>query len=197
MLDLSLFDHPDYDGHERVLHFYDEKSGAKGVIAIHNTARGPSLGGCRIWPYATAVEAVTDALRLSRGMTYKAALANLDLGGGKAVVMADPKTDKSEAFFKGLAQAVNDLNGRYITAEDVGTTVKDMVVIKKYTSHVVGLPENLDQDNGDPSPYTSYGIYQGIRASAMHRFHADTLSGLTVAVQGVGKVGYHLCHLLH
>jgi leucine dehydrogenase len=197
MLNLSLFSHPDFDGHERVLHFFDESSGVKGVIAIHNTFRGPSLGGCRIWPYASAGEALTDALRLSRGMTYKAALANLNLGGGKAVVMADPKKDKSEAFFKAIASAVNDLNGRYITAEDVGTTVKDMVMLKKHTSHVVGLPENLDQDDGDPSPYTSYGIYQGIRASVMHRFQTDQVDGLTVAVQGLGKVGSHLCHLLH
>ena len=197
MQTVPLFSHPDYDGHERVLHFFDESSGVKGVIAIHNTSRGPSLGGCRIWPYGTVEEALTDALRLSRGMTYKAALANLDLGGGKAVVIADPKQDKSEALLKAIAKAVNDLGGRYITAEDVGTTVKDMVVIKKYTSHVVGLPENLDQDDGDPSPYTSYGIYQGIRASVKHRFHSEEVKGLTIAVQGVGKVGYHLCHLLH
>ncbi len=197
MSGLSLFSHPDYDSHERVLHFFDANSGVQGVIAIHNTYRGPSLGGCRIWPYTTGAEALTDALRLSRGMTYKAALANLNLGGGKAVIMANAKTDKSEEFFKGIAQAVNDLCGKYITAEDVGTTVKDMVVMKKYTNHVVGLPENLDQDDGDPSPYTSYGIFQGILASVKHRFKTDQMTGLTVAVQGVGKVGYHLCHLLH
>ena len=197
MTNISIFLHPDFHQHERILTFYDAKSGTKGIIAIHNTFRGPALGGCRIWPYASEADAFTDALRLSRGMTYKAALANLNLGGGKAVIIANPKTDKNPQMFKVLAEAVNDLRGKYITAEDVGTCVSDMTIVKQHTDFVVGLPIRPDQDDGDPSHYTAYGVYQGLKASVKHRFNQDSVANLTVAVQGLGSVGYKLCKLLH
>ncbi len=197
MTNISIFSHPDFNQHERILTFYDASSDTKGIIAIHNTFRGPALGGCRIWPYVNEAEAFKDALRLSRGMTYKAALANLNLGGGKAVIIANPKTDKNPQIFKALAEAINDLRGKYITAEDVGTCVADMTVVKQYTDFVVGLPVRPDQDDGDPSPYTAYGVYQGLKASVKHRFNQDSVANLTVAVQGLGSVGYKLCKLLH
>ncbi len=197
MTNISIFSHPDFNQHERILGFYDATSGTKGIIAIHNTFRGPALGGCRIWPYVNEAEAFKDALRLSRGMTYKAALANLNLGGGKAVIIANPKTDKNPQLFKALAEAVNDLRGKYITAEDVGTSVADMTIVKQHTDFVVGLPVKPDQDDGDPSPYTAYGVYQGLKASVKHRFHHDSVNNLTVAVQGLGSVGFKLCKLLH
>jgi leucine dehydrogenase len=195
--DISVFSHPDFNQHEKVLTFYDALSDTRGIIAIHNTFRGPALGGCRIWPYDNEAAAFKDVLRLSRGMTYKAALANLNLGGGKAVIIANPKTDKNPQMFKALADAVNDLRGKYITAEDVGTSVEDMKIVKQYTDFVVGLPVRPDQDDGDPSSYTAYGVYQGIKASVKHRLNHDSVSNLTVSVQGLGSVGYKLCNILH
>ena len=190
------FDHPDFNNHERILFFKDHNTGIKGIIAIHNTTRGPALGGCRMWPYATDNEALRDVLRLSRGMTYKAALANLQLGGGKTVLIGNPKTDKSSDVFKALAEAIDGLGGRYITAEDSGTCVADMQMIRQHTPHVVGLPTSPQEDDGDPAPYTSFGVYQGILAAAKHQFQGEGVASLTVAVQGLGSVGYSLCALL-
>jgi leucine dehydrogenase len=168
-------------------------SGLKAIIAIHNTNRGPALGGCRMWPYASEAEALTDVLRLSRGMTYKSALAGLSYGGGKSVIIGDPRRDKSEALFRAMGRFVDSLGGRYTVAEDVGISVPDVAIMGRETAHVAGLPEH---GAGDPSPATAYGVYMGIRAAARHRLGLDSLKGLRVAVQGVGHVGYYLCRHL-
>ncbi len=189
---MSVFNAVDFDNHEKVTFFYDKETGLKAIIAIHNTNRGPGLGGCRIWPYAEEQQAVTDALRLSRGMTYKAAMANLPFGGGKAVIIADSHKDKSPALLRAFGKCVEQLNGRYITAEDVGTSVEDMAFIREETSHVVGLPGG----SGDPSPFTAIGVYESIRSAVLYRLEKSSLEGVNVAVQGLGHVGYHLCKLL-
>jgi len=183
-------------GHEQVVFCHDKATGLRAIIAIHNTVLGPALGGCRMWPFASEEEAIEDALRLSRGMTYKNAAAGLNLGGGKAVIIGDPKKDKSEALFRAFGQFVQSLGGRYITAEDVGTCVQDMEAIKMETDFVAGLPVMLG-GSGDPSPFTALGTFQGIRAAVKYKLKKDKLKGLTVAVQGVGHVGYHLCKMLH
>ena len=188
-----LFGHPDFAGHEQVVFCHDGATGLHAIVAIHNTNRGPALGGCRMWPYAGEAEALGDALRLSRGMTYKAAMAGLDLGGGKAVIVGDAKRDKSEALMKAFGRAVDRLNRRYITAEDVGTTVADMDTIKTVTDHVVGVTGGA----GDPSNSTAHGVCIGILAAVRHKLGRDTLDGLHVAVQGVGNVGRFLCDYLH
>jgi leucine dehydrogenase len=189
---MAVFSAIDFDRHEQVNFFYDEETGLKAIIAIHNTNRGPALGGCRMWPYTDEQHAVTDVLRLSRGMTYKAAMANLPFGGGKAVIIGDSHRDKSPALFKAFGQCVEQLNGRYISAEDVGTSVEDMVFIREATSHVVGLPGG----SGDPSPFTALGVYESIRSAVLYRLGKSSLKGVKVAVQGLGHVGYHLCRLL-
>jgi len=190
---MTLFDHPEFSGHEQVVFSHDGATGLRAIIAIHNTSRGPALGGCRMWPYADETAALEDALRLSRGMTYKAAMAGLDLGGGKAVIIGDAKTDKSEALMKAFGRAVDRLNRRYITAEDVGTTVADMDTIRTVTDHVVGVTGGA----GDPSNSTAHGVCIGILAAVRHKLGRDTLDGLHVAVQGVGHVGRFLCDYLH
>ncbi len=182
-------------GHEQVVFCHDKTSGLKAVIAIHNTILGPSLGGLRMWPYKNESEAVEDALRLSRGMTYKNAAAGLNIGGGKAVIIGDSKTDKSEALFRAFGQFVDSLGGRYITAEDVGTCVEDMEMIKLETDYVSGLPEK-EGGGGDPSPYTAQGTFEGIKIAVKHRLKRDDLKGVKVAVQGLGHVGYYLCKYL-
>jgi leucine dehydrogenase len=179
--------------HEQLSVFTEPSCGYRGIIAIHDTTLGPALGGTRFWNYATDREAIVDALRLARGMTYKAAVSGLNLGGGKAVILGDPKLDKSEALFRAFGRVVHGLGGRYITAEDVGTTVRDMEYIRAETQHVVGLIGK----SGDPSPVTAYGVYRGMKACAKHRWGSDSLSGRTVAVQGCGHVGYYLAELLH
>jgi leucine dehydrogenase len=187
---MSVFEHHEFDGHEQVVFCHDPASGLKAIIAIHNTNLGPALGGCRMWPYASEAEALTDALRLSRGMTYKSALAGLSFGGGKSVIIGDPRRDKSEALFRAMGRYVESLGGRYTVAEDVGISVPDVVTMGRETRFVAGVPEG---GAGDPSPATAYGVYMGIKAAAKHRLGVDSLSGLRVAVQGVGHVGYYLC----
>lgn len=184
-----------YD-HEQVLICQDNHTGLKAIIAVHNTVLGPGLGGTRMWKYATEAEAINDALRLSRGMTYKASISGLNLGGAKAVIIGDPKTEKSEHLMRTFGRFVENLGGKYITAEDVGTTTKDMEYVNMETGHVVGLPESMG-GGGDPSPVTAYGVYMGLKASAKKAYGSDDLSGKTVSVQGVGKVGLHLIELLH
>ena len=179
--------------HEQLVFCHEPSSGYFGLIAIHNTTLGPALGGTRYWHYKSEHDAVIDALRLSRGMTYKAAVAGLSLGGGKSVVMADHGTQEREAIFRAHGRFVESLKGRYITAEDVGTSPADMDYIHLETEHVVGLQGR----SGDPSPVTSYGVYRGMKACAKVIFGNDSLAGKTVAVQGCGHVGYNLCRFLH
>jgi leucine dehydrogenase len=181
--------HPSFDGHEDVVFVGGETQGFAGIIAIHSTALGPAAGGCRIWDYDSADDALTDALRLSRGMTYKNAMADLPLGGGKAVIYRI-NTDRVDAFRK-FGQAVEQLGGRYITAEDVGATVADMRAIAGATSYVAGLPKEQGQAGGDPSPMTALGVFVSIKALL-----GGSVRGRTVAVQGVGAVGFNLCKLL-
>ncbi len=181
--------------HEQIVFCKDLESGLRAIIAIHNTALGPSLGGCRMWNYGSEAEALTDALRLSRGMSYKSALAGLPLGGGKAVIWGDSKRDKSKAMFRAFGRFVESLNGRYITGEDVGTSMADMDVIFEETSYVVGVSPRLG-GSGDPSRYTAYGCLQGIRASVKEQLNRDTLKGIRVAIQGIGHVGQNLARML-
>jgi leucine dehydrogenase len=190
---MSLFTHPEFDGHETVVFCHDAESGLKAIIAIHNTRRGPAVGGCRMWPYATEEEALTDALRLARGMTYKNALADLDFGGGKSVIIGDPQHDKSEPLFRAMGRFVEGLGGRYIIAEDVGTSVEDAEIMELETGFVAGTRAG---GAGDPSPSTAYGVFMGIRAAAAHKLGRNSLDGLRVAVQGLGHVGYRLCRYL-
>ena len=178
--------------HEKVLFVNNEKAGLKAIIAVHNTNLGPAIGGCRLFPYASYDDALFDVLRLSRGMSHKNAVAGLPHGGGKGVIIADP-SQKTEAMFEAFAEAVNGLGGCYITAEDVNTDCDDALVMLRKTNYICGLPQN----SGDPSPFTARGVWQGIKATAKVALGADSLDGLTIAVQGLGKVGYDLCRLLH
>lgn len=180
-----------YD-HEQVVFCQDKATGLKAIIAIHDTTLGPALGGTRMWKYNNEMEALNDVLRLSRGMTYKAAITGLNLGGGKAVIIGDSYTDKSEALFRRFGQFVNSLSGKYITAEDVGINPQDMVNVSKETKFVSGLPGM----SGDPSPVTAYGVYMGIKASAKEMWGNDSLTGKVIAVQGVGHVGEYLVKYL-
>jgi leucine dehydrogenase len=179
--------------HEQVSLCYEPSSGYRGIIAIHDTTLGPALGGTRFWSYQSDREALIDCLRLARGMTYKAAVAGLNLGGGKSVIIGDNKTKQREPVFRAHGRHVESLRGRYITAEDVGTSTADMEYIRAETDHVTGLIGR----SGDPSPVTSFGVYRGIKACAQHRYGSDSLAGKTVAIQGCGNVGYHLAQLLH
>ncbi|MEM9385925.1 MAG: Glu/Leu/Phe/Val dehydrogenase dimerization domain-containing protein [Pseudomonadota bacterium] len=192
---MQLFDILAEQGHEEVVFFHHQESGLRAIVAIHNTTLGPALGGLRMWPYSSEADAVKDVLRLSQGMTYKAAVAGLNLGGGKAVLIGDPQTHKSEALFRSLGRFIGSLGGRYITAEDVGTTVDDMEYIFQETDRVVGV-HPVHGGSGDPSPFTAYGTLEGIRACLNKRYgHAD-FSKLAYAVQGVGSVGGKLAVLL-
>jgi leucine dehydrogenase len=182
-------------GHEQVVFCNDEATGLKVIIAIHNTVLGPALGGTRMWNYTSEQEAITDVLRLSRGMTFKAAISGLNLGGGKAVIIGDAKTMKTEAFLRRFGKFVNSLNGKYITAEDVNMKTLDMEYINMETKHVTGLPESMG-GGGDPSPVTAYGVYMGMKATAKKVFGSDSLTGKKIAVQGVGQVGMHLVEYL-
>lgn len=184
-----------HGGHEEVVFCHDPDVGLKAIIAIHNTALGPALGGTRMWNYKSEDEALVDVLRLSKGMTYKAAAAGLNLGGGKAVIIGDPKTQKSEGLFRAFGQFVNSLNGKYITAEDVGTSVGDMECIFMETPWVTGIPKDFG-GSGDPSPYTAHGVLMGIKASAKWQLGTDNLSGMRVVVQGLGNVGTNLVKYL-
>lgn len=190
----------DFDNHEQVWRCTDEATGLHALIAIHNRNLGPALGGCRMRPYNSEAEAITDVLRLSKGMTYKSALASLPLGGGKAVIIGDPKTGKSDAMLHAMGQFIDSLKGMYISAEDSGTSVADLRVMHLETEYVAGIHErklsNGRTADGDPSPSTAYGVYKGIRASLQQRFRSDSLDGVRVAVQGVGNVGRNLVKLL-
>ena len=180
-------------GHEQLVLCHDASCGYLGIIAIHDTTLGPALGGTRYWQYGSTDEAITDALRLARGMTYKAAVAGLNLGGGKSVIIGDNKRADREALFRAHGRFVETLGGRYITAEDIGTSPADMEYVKLETNHVAGLMGL----SGDPSPVTAYGVYMGMKAAARVRWGSDELTGKTVAVQGAGKVAYYLCRHLH
>ncbi|MCK6077062.1 Leu/Phe/Val dehydrogenase [Paenibacillus silvae] len=184
-----------YDYEEMVL-CQDRNSGLKAIIAIHDTTLGPALGGTRMWTYASEEAAIEDALRLARGMTYKNAVSGLNLGGGKTVIIGDPRKDKNEAMFRAFGRYIQGLNGRYITAEDVGTTEEDMNLIYQETDYVTGISSSYGS-SGNPSPATAYGVYRGIKAAAKEAFGTDLLEGKTIAVQGVGNVAMHLCKYLH
>ncbi|MNZ41409.1 Leucine dehydrogenase [compost metagenome] len=193
---MSVFSHCEFDQHEKVVFGHDQASGLKAIIAIHDTTLGPALGGCRMWSYASDEEALRDVLRLSRGMTYKSALANLPLGGGKAVIIGDPHRGKSAALFEAMGALIDSLGGRYISAADSGTGVAEMQLMARRTRHVAGA-EAREGFNGDPSPSTAYGVFVGLQAAVRHRLGRDDLRGLKVAIQGVGQVGLGLARHLH
>ena len=190
---MELFDRLASMGHEEVVVASDPSCGYRGIIAVHSTALGPALGGTRFWKYESDEDAITDALRLSRGMTYKNAVANLDLGGGKAVIIGDNRTKNREAVFRAHGRFVESLGGRYITAEDVGTGTADMDFVHMETEHVAGLKAK----SGDPSPVTAHGVFRSIQASAKQRWGSDDLTGKIVAIQGCGNVGRFLATELH
>src|SRR5213080_2266113 len=189
---LALFSLLAEHDHEQVSVYHEPSCGYRGIIAIHSTVLGPALGGTRFWSYRTDDEALGDCLRLARGMTYRAAVAGLNLGGGKSVILGDNRTTRREALFRAHGRHVESLKGRYITAEDVGTSTSDMEFIKAETNHVTGLIGR----SGDPSPVTAYGVYRGVKACARYRYGSDSLAGKSVALQGCGSVGYHLAKLL-
>ncbi len=180
-------------GHEQVVFGQDKETGLKAIIAVHSTALGPAGGGTRFWNYASEDDALFDVLRLSRGMTYKNACADLDLGGGKAVIIGDPKKLKNEEFFKAYGRIVNSLNGKYFTAEDVNISTKDIDIVNSVTPFVMGT----SKISGNPSPFTARGVYMALKAGVKHKFNKDTLEGLVIAVQGLGSVGYALAEHLH
>jgi len=183
-------------GHEQVIFCRDKETGLRAIIAIHSTIMGPALGGTRMWNYEKELDALNDVLRLSRGMTYKAAITGLELGGGKAVIIGDSRFGKTEVLLRRFGQFVESLGGKYITAEDVGMSTKDMEYIKMETNHVTGTAEELG-GSGDPSPVTAFGVYMGMKAAAMYRWGDNSLEGKTILVQGVGHVGEYLVkHLL-
>lgn len=184
----SLWDFPDFDEHEIVHFVTDRESGLKAVIAVHSTHLGPGAGGTRFWHYANAGDAIADALRLSRGMSYKNAMAGLPLGGGKAVILADEAKTKTPAMLAAFGRAVERLCGAYVTAEDVGMSVADMVAIAQQTSYVAGLPVAEGAVGGDPGPHTSYGVYLGVKAAVKRALGKDSLAGLHIAIQGAGSV---------
>ncbi|WP_434938029.1 Glu/Leu/Phe/Val dehydrogenase dimerization domain-containing protein [Shewanella sp. HL-SH8] len=190
---MAVFNHVSFDEHEQVVFCHDKESGLKAIIAVHNTNKGPAVGGCRMWNYQSDDEALTDVLRLSRGMTYKNALAGLTMGGGKAVIIADPKTTDREKLFLAFGRFVNSLGGKYYSAEDVGVSTSDMMIANRETPYVAGL----EGKSGDPSPLTALGTYLGIKAAIKHQRGIDSLEGIKVSVQGVGHVGYYLCKHLH
>jgi leucine dehydrogenase len=188
---MNLFETVHESEHEQIVFCNNKDAGLRAIIAIHNTILGPALGGTRMWPYASEDEALQDVLRLSRGMTYKAAVSGLNLGGGKAVIMGDPRKDKSEALFRAFGRFIDTLHGRYITAEDVGIDVNDMEFVFQETDNVVGVHQ-AHGGSGDPSPYTAYGTIQGMKAALQHKFGDEDLSKYSVAVQGSGHVGHFL-----
>ena len=192
---MTLFDSPAFEGHEGVHAFFDEKTGLKCIIAVHSTARGPAAGGCRMWPFLSAEAALEDALRLSRAMSYKNAMADLELGGGKAVIIGDSRTQKTPALFEAFGRAVEDVGGRYWTAEDVGVSPADLMHARKTTRYVAGLTGHAAA-SGDPSPVTAEGIFRGITLGVRRALNRD-LDGVTVAIQGVGHVGGYVADKLH
>ncbi|WP_181350044.1 branched-chain amino acid dehydrogenase [Thalassobacillus sp. CUG 92003] len=193
---MEIFNYMNEYDYEQLLFCQDAQSGLKAIIAIHDTTLGPALGGTRMWTYKTEEEAIEDALRLAKGMTYKNAAAGLNLGGGKTVIIGDPKKEKNEEMFRAFGRFIQGLNGRYITAEDVGTTVQDMDIIHEETDYVTGISPAFGS-SGNPSPVTAYGVYRGMKAAAKEGFGTDSLEGKTVAVQGIGNVAFNLCRHLH
>ena len=189
---MNVLEHAEYDGHEQVVFFKDEKTGLKAIIAVHDTTLGPGVGGCRMWNYESEEAALNDVLRLSKGMTYKNAMAGLNFGGGKAVIIGNSKTQKSPELLKAYGRFVERLKGQYITAEDVGISPVDMEIVHSQTEHVAGL----NGTSGDPSPFTALGVFEGIKASVKKRLQRSSLEGVKVAVQGLGHVGYYLCRHL-
>lgn len=183
-------------GHEEVVFFSDESSGLKAIVAIHDTTLGPALGGTRMWPYASIDDAIEDVLRLSRGMTYKAAVSGLNLGGGKAVIIGDPKKDKSEAMFRAYGRFIESLNGRYISAEDVNISVNDIDHMYTETNYVCGV-DKAHGGSGNPAPYTALGVWRGMQASAMKTWGSKSVKDKVIAVQGVGSVGFELAKLIN
>lgn len=192
---MEIFTQLEQYDYEQLVFCHDANSGLRAIIAIHDTTLGPALGGARMWTYDSEAEAVRDALRLARGMTYKNAVAGLNLGGGKTVIIGDPNKDKSEAMFRAFGRFIQGLNGRYITAEDVGTTVEDMDTIHEETDYVTGISPAFGS-GGNPAPVTAYGVYRGMKAAARVAFGDDNLSGKTIAVQGLGNVAFNLCQHL-
>lgn len=190
---MTYFDTMAEMGHEQVVFCHDKASGYRGIIAVHDTTLGPALGGCRFWHYASTQDAVVDALRLSRGMTYKNAVAGLNLGGGKSVIIGDNKTPHREMLFRAHGRFVDSLGGRYVTAEDVGTSVEDMDFVHMETKYVTGIGSK----SGDPSSVTARGVFRAIQASAFEKWGSDELTGRTVAIMGLGHVGYYLARELH
>lgn len=197
---LDLSSHPEFDNHHSVTEFICDKTGLHALIAIHNLNLGPALGGCRFYPYMSTEQAITDVLRLSKGMTYKSALARLALGGGKSVIIGDPKKIRTPAMMQKFGEAIESLKGNYITAEDVGSHEEDMIEISKSTSHVAGLPDDHDPSHvsGNPSPITALGTFYGLKAAVKFKLKRDDLKDLTVSIQGMGAVGRSLAdHLLN
>jgi leucine dehydrogenase len=190
---MAIYTSEEFDNHESVLFCHDRESGLKAIIAVHDTTLGPALGGTRMWNYQNEEAALTDVLRLSRGMTYKSSLAGLNLGGGKSVIIGNPHEDKSEELFRAFGRAVDRLNGSYIAAEDVGTTVADLEIARRETRHIAGIGEG---NSGNPSPATAWGVFHGLKAAVHYRLKRQDLNGLTVAVQGLGNVGFGLCQHL-
>ncbi len=188
-----MFSHPEFDGHERVVYVNDAAAGLNAIVAIHSTSLGPAFGGCRMWPYPGDAAALTDALRLSRGMTYKAAICGLPYGGGKSVIIGDPRRQKTPALLKAMGRAVESLAGRYIIADDVGTTLGDLAVMRAETHHTAAATSAARA----PLPVTAWGVFNAVCAGAAHVFGRRDFTGLTVAVQGLGHVGYPLCRFLH
>jgi leucine dehydrogenase len=190
---MDVFSSPAFDAHEQVVFFYDRACGLKAIVALHDTTLGPAVGGCRMWPYESETEALTDVLRLSRGMTFKSAMADLPYGGGKTVIIGDSGKDKSEALFRALGRAIESLGGRYYTGEDVGTSPTDMDWAGEETAYVLGCNKG---GSGDPSPITARGVWLGIRAAVEHKLGRGDLAGVRVAIQGLGHVGYSVARLL-
>lgn len=193
---MAVFDDNAFDNHERVVFCSDDATGLRAIIAIHSTVLGPAAGGCRQWSYADDAEALHDVLRLSQGMSYKNAMAGLRFGGGKAVIMQSPGFEASDALYETFGEYVDSQGGDYITAEDVGMTMQIMETIARKTKFVSGLPPKGAAAGGDPSPKTAFGIFKGIEAAVAFKLNRDNVDGLTVAVQGVGNVGKHLCSYL-
>ena len=197
---MSVFDHSEFDKHEQVAFWHDEKTGLQAIIAVHSTQLGPALGGCRMWPYANGAEALTDVLRLSKGMTYKAAMAELKQGGGKSVIIGDPRRDKSSAMMESMGRFVDSFGGRYFTAEDSGISVADLHSMATQSEFIAGINAKYqytgEPSDGNPAPSTAYGTFVGLKAAVKHKFNSD-LQGMTVAIQGLGHVGYRLASHLH
>lgn len=197
---MSVFEHSEFDGHEYVAFYQDKVSGLKAIIAVHNSNLGNALGGCRMWPYANDEEALTDVLRLSKGMTYKAAMAGLKQGGGKAVIFGNPRTDKTPEKMLAMGQFIDSLSGKYISAEDSGLTVNDLKLMGKKTEYVSGIQAkyhiNSEPSDGNPAPSTAYGVYVGLKATVKHAMGCE-LKGVKVAIQGLGNVGIRLARHLH